>query len=364
MTILSNDVGLGYYLYRNPDADGFLTAIAPTFEVHVNTPLNHRDVFDANDRAGTPDVVNLTYGVNFGFARSAVLTLGFVTPVTGPKPFDYEAPSCSTSASAGRGRRGGRRLPLLGGLSDPGLRAGHRRQDGPGAVRASSGRMPRDGPRAGEDRAGELAEVGDAAARTRFCRTSSARVPLFGALNSSTPYRLFPSAGPPASGVDADRVAADHVAHRLRRRGCRRRPPVARYDVAVRGASRRSCLRRVLDEHAVALGRAARPVDVDADEVALHHVAPRVPAQDVDAGRALPEITLPAPAPSPPGRRPGCTPTVLPHGDGAGGVGADEVAPHQVVRRAVGDADPADDVARDDVAPRRPSSRRSCCRRR
>ena len=47
----------------------FLTAIVPTSEVHVNTPLNHRDPYNANDIAGTANVVNLTEGLNFEFRR-------------------------------------------------------------------------------------------------------------------------------------------------------------------------------------------------------------------------------------------------------------------------------------------------------
>ena len=115
VTTLSNDVGLGYYLYRNPDPSGLLTAVAPTFEVHVTTPLNHRDVFNANDPGGTANVVNLTYGVNFGFSRNALLTFGFVTPVTGPKPFDYEALLLFNLRFGGS--RGARRAapPVLGG---------------------------------------------------------------------------------------------------------------------------------------------------------------------------------------------------------------------------------------------------------
>jgi hypothetical protein len=91
VTFLFNDIGVGYFLYRSPDPRRFITAIAPTFEVHVNTPLNHRDVFNPFDRAGTPDVVDLTYGLNVGFYGSSVLTLAFINPVTSPKPFDYEA---------------------------------------------------------------------------------------------------------------------------------------------------------------------------------------------------------------------------------------------------------------------------------
>ena len=43
------------------------------------------------DRASIPDVVNLTYGTSFELYHRAVLTLAFVTPVTGPRPFDFEA---------------------------------------------------------------------------------------------------------------------------------------------------------------------------------------------------------------------------------------------------------------------------------
>ena len=41
--------------------------------------------------SGTADVVDLTYGVNVGFFGQSVLTFGWVTPVTGPRPFNYEA---------------------------------------------------------------------------------------------------------------------------------------------------------------------------------------------------------------------------------------------------------------------------------
>ncbi len=89
--MMYNDVGVGYYLRRDPDARRFLTAIVPTFETHINTPLNHRDPYNVFDKAGTPDVVNLTAGINFEFHRRSVLTFGLVESVTGPRPFDLEA---------------------------------------------------------------------------------------------------------------------------------------------------------------------------------------------------------------------------------------------------------------------------------
>jgi hypothetical protein len=90
VTLLFNDVGVGYYLYRNPNPDAILTAIAPTLEVHVNTPLNHRGRLTVDNPTGTSDVVDLTAGVNVELFDRARLAVGVVTPVTGPKPFDVE----------------------------------------------------------------------------------------------------------------------------------------------------------------------------------------------------------------------------------------------------------------------------------
>src|SRR5205085_2699999 len=42
-TIWTNDIGVGYYLYRNPGAGG-LTAVIPTIEGHLTTPLNKRGI--------------------------------------------------------------------------------------------------------------------------------------------------------------------------------------------------------------------------------------------------------------------------------------------------------------------------------
>ena len=64
VTMGHNDLGIGYYLYRNPDPDAFLTALVPTFEVHVNDPFTHRDYNSPLDISGTADMVNLTYGLN------------------------------------------------------------------------------------------------------------------------------------------------------------------------------------------------------------------------------------------------------------------------------------------------------------
>jgi hypothetical protein len=91
MTLIFNDIGMGYYVYRNPNLDTFITAFAPTFEVHANVPLNHTDVNNVRDPIANKTVVDLTLGGNVQFGQRTVLLLGAVTPVTGPRPYAVEA---------------------------------------------------------------------------------------------------------------------------------------------------------------------------------------------------------------------------------------------------------------------------------
>lgn len=93
VTLAYNDVGIGYFLYRNTEAvpSRWITAIVPTAEVHVNTPLNHRNPYNPLDPSASANVVNFTEGLNIEFNRRSILTLGIVTPTTSPKPFDIEA---------------------------------------------------------------------------------------------------------------------------------------------------------------------------------------------------------------------------------------------------------------------------------
>jgi hypothetical protein len=114
VTMVYNDIGIGYYAYRNPDPSGFLNALVPTFEVHINDPLTHGDFNNPLDLTGTADVVNLTYGLNAVIAQDSVLTFGVVTPVTGPRPFDYEVLAL-LNIRFGRSRRPRAPLPILGG---------------------------------------------------------------------------------------------------------------------------------------------------------------------------------------------------------------------------------------------------------
>jgi hypothetical protein len=83
-----NDLCFGYFLYRDRTGERFLTALIPTIELHVNTPLNHRG--SLNGDLGTPDWVDITGGTIFELCRRSTLSLGVCAPVTGAKPFDVE----------------------------------------------------------------------------------------------------------------------------------------------------------------------------------------------------------------------------------------------------------------------------------
>jgi hypothetical protein len=90
VTFWFNDVGVGYYLYRSPGTDRWITAIAPTVELHLSDPLNHQGSFQLSVPAASSDVLDITAGVTFELRQRATLALAVVTPVTGPKPFSWE----------------------------------------------------------------------------------------------------------------------------------------------------------------------------------------------------------------------------------------------------------------------------------
>ncbi len=90
VTMYYNDVGVGYSLFRARDPDAWIAAVVPTFEVHINTPLNHRVTQVVGSLAGTPDVVDLTFGSSVVLRGGSSLSAGIVNPVTGPRPYDFE----------------------------------------------------------------------------------------------------------------------------------------------------------------------------------------------------------------------------------------------------------------------------------
>ncbi len=89
VTLLFNDLAIGYYVYRAEDPTSLVSAIVPLAEAHVTTPLNHRGT-NPNDLASISDIVNMTVGTNLVLRNRAILTAAYVTPVTGPKPFNAE----------------------------------------------------------------------------------------------------------------------------------------------------------------------------------------------------------------------------------------------------------------------------------
>lgn len=88
VTLWFNDVGIGWWAYRSNDPGSLVRAVVPTLEAHVNTPLNHRG---GDCPINFRDTVNLTGGVHWILRQNCVLSVGVVTPVTGPRPFDVEA---------------------------------------------------------------------------------------------------------------------------------------------------------------------------------------------------------------------------------------------------------------------------------
>jgi hypothetical protein len=90
VTMYYSDLGFGYAAYTSRDSRAWLKAIVPTFETHVNVPLNHRGALRFNDPAGTADMVDLTFGTNFLVGQRSLLSVALVEPITGPRPFNFE----------------------------------------------------------------------------------------------------------------------------------------------------------------------------------------------------------------------------------------------------------------------------------
>jgi hypothetical protein len=91
--VLFNDIGVGYWLYRG--GSGLFNGVAPTLELHLATPLRQIDPtsaeFGAVDGLRVFDVLDLTMGTTFLLSSGSTLGVGAVIPLTGPKPFDFEA---------------------------------------------------------------------------------------------------------------------------------------------------------------------------------------------------------------------------------------------------------------------------------
>jgi hypothetical protein len=92
--VLFNDLGVGYFAYRDAGCSRWLRAVVPTLELHINTPLRQPEVveqFEGLDSLRLVDTVDLTLGTTLEFGDRATLGLGMITPLTGPRPFDIGA---------------------------------------------------------------------------------------------------------------------------------------------------------------------------------------------------------------------------------------------------------------------------------
>jgi hypothetical protein len=89
------DVGVGYWLLRDTGGSGFVSGLAPTFEIHYTAPIRQPDptatIFgNFVDGQRVHNTVDLTAGATAMFSNRATLGVGLVVPVTGLRPFDVE----------------------------------------------------------------------------------------------------------------------------------------------------------------------------------------------------------------------------------------------------------------------------------
>ena len=91
--ILFNDLGVGYFVYRDNSGAGLLRSVAPTVELHVTTPIRQPQgvtEFGFIDDLTINDTLDVTLGTTFEFVNKATLGVGFVLPLSSTKPFDFE----------------------------------------------------------------------------------------------------------------------------------------------------------------------------------------------------------------------------------------------------------------------------------
>jgi hypothetical protein len=87
-TVWYNDLAIGFWLYRSPDARQLLQGVVPTLEGHLLTPLNHRG--SDSTPVGVPDFFSITAGLNFVLGRGSTLGVAVGIPMTGPRGYDAE----------------------------------------------------------------------------------------------------------------------------------------------------------------------------------------------------------------------------------------------------------------------------------
>ncbi len=115
-SFINGSVGVGYQLYRCESGDSWLTSITPTISGQVLLPLSHQgtpngnigytvaaptltpgttQLIDAHPQTGvsigSPYEVFITEGVSIGLGHRALLSVGLVEPVSGPKAYTVGA---------------------------------------------------------------------------------------------------------------------------------------------------------------------------------------------------------------------------------------------------------------------------------
>ncbi len=86
----TGSLGLGYRLYQAEYPEGrLISSLTPTVEGHATVPLNHRGL--DSTPTGFPDLFVLTQGVHVGLGARSLLTTAIAVPLTGPRPFAFEA---------------------------------------------------------------------------------------------------------------------------------------------------------------------------------------------------------------------------------------------------------------------------------
>jgi hypothetical protein len=88
-----NDIGVGYYAYRENSGRSWVTAVVPTIEVHATTVLRQPEAefdFLQLDTPRLNDMLNVTLGTTLELKHHTTLAIGAVVPITGPRPFDIE----------------------------------------------------------------------------------------------------------------------------------------------------------------------------------------------------------------------------------------------------------------------------------
>ena len=92
-TIMFNDLGVGYFVFRDAGGSGFIRSVAPTVEIHVTTPIRQPagvTEFGFIDDVLINDTVDLTLGATVEFVNKMTLGVGCVIPICTTKPFDFE----------------------------------------------------------------------------------------------------------------------------------------------------------------------------------------------------------------------------------------------------------------------------------